>query len=180
MQRSLERVVERVREEQVRKLIREQEETNVPRADERGARPPGISAGSTEFLEKVYEILDFRLRFPLIFDFMVPEPASYVWYLENSPDPELALPTPPPQARGPCPPMRPQFRQQHTSSMQHYLEPQGSLHRRHSTKLRWCPSGIAAGLSLAGQAAPRKRTSRAPRGLRADRRLRATASPDRR
>jgi hypothetical protein len=96
MQRSLERVVERVREEQIRKLIREQEETNVHELVNTDPAATHIS-GVYQFIEKVYQSQVFNYGVRLMFDFMLPEPASYIWHLENSPDPDLALPTAPPK-----------------------------------------------------------------------------------
>jgi hypothetical protein len=92
-ERSLERVVERVREEQVRRILREEEETNLHELE--NATNHHIS-GVYQFLEKVYESQVFNYGIREMFDFMVPEPASYLWYLEGS-ESELNLPTPPPR-----------------------------------------------------------------------------------
>lgn len=92
--RSLERVVERVREEQIRKITREVEETNLHELNnETGEHVIGMY----QFLEKVYESQVFNYGIREMFDFMVPEPASYVWHLKNSPDTDLNLPIPPPR-----------------------------------------------------------------------------------
>lgn len=93
VERSLERVVERVREEQVRKILREQEETNLHEL--KNETDEHIS-GVYQFLEKVYESQIFNYGIRQMFDFMVPEPASYLWYLEKS-DADVNLPTPPPR-----------------------------------------------------------------------------------
>ena len=91
MARSLERIVERVRTEQVRKLIREQEETNLHElANSDGDHISGVY----QFLEKVYESQIFNYGIRQMFDFMVPEPASYIWHLEKT-EPNLNLPEPP-------------------------------------------------------------------------------------
>lgn len=93
VERSLERVVERVREERVRRVIREQEETNLHELE--NATGEHIS-GVYQFLEKVYESQVFNYGIRQMFDFMVPEPASYLWHLEES-ESELNLPNPPPK-----------------------------------------------------------------------------------
>jgi hypothetical protein len=93
IERSLERVVERVREEQVRRVIREQEETNLHELENKTDRH---ISGVYQFLEKVYESQIFNYGIRQMFDFMVPEPASYLWHLEQS-ETELNLPTPPPK-----------------------------------------------------------------------------------
>ena len=91
MQRSLERVVERVREEQVHKVIRETEETNLHElTNDTGKHVSGVY----QFIEKVYESQVFNYGLRQMFDFMVPEPSSYLWYVENNKS-ELNLPTPP-------------------------------------------------------------------------------------
>jgi hypothetical protein len=94
MSRSLERVVERVREEQVLKILREREETNLHEFDN---QDPNHVIGMYQFLEKVYESQVFNYGIRQMFDFMVPEPASYIWFLEGSPSTDLNLPTPPPR-----------------------------------------------------------------------------------
>ncbi len=93
IERSLERVIERVREEQVRRVIREQEETNLHELENNTDRH---ISGVYQFLEKVYESQIFNYGIRQMFDFMVPEPASYLWHLEQS-ETELNLPTPPPK-----------------------------------------------------------------------------------
>jgi hypothetical protein len=86
-------VVERVREEQVRKILREEEETNLHELA--NATSQHVS-GVYQFLEKVYESQIFNYGIRQMFDFMVPEPASYLWHLEGS-EANLNLPTPPPR-----------------------------------------------------------------------------------
>ncbi|HEY0639928.1 MAG TPA: hypothetical protein VGD67_20000, partial [Pseudonocardiaceae bacterium] len=91
VERSLERVIERVREEMVRRVVREREEVNLHELhNETGQHISGIY----QFIEKVYESQVFNYGIRQMFDFMVPEPSSYVWHLERSTS-ELALPTPP-------------------------------------------------------------------------------------
>jgi hypothetical protein len=86
MERSLERVVERVRTEQVRRLIREREETNLHELSNSDSDHFG---GVYQFLEKVYESQIFNFGIRQMFDFMVPEPASYIWHLETLPPPPV-------------------------------------------------------------------------------------------
>ena len=92
IERSLERVVERVRIEQVRRLIREREETNL---HELNNDDGDHISGVYQFLEKVYESQVFNYGIRQMFDFMVPEPASYLWHLEKT-NTNLNLPPPPP------------------------------------------------------------------------------------
>lgn len=91
MERSLERVVERVRTEQVRRLIREQEETNLHDFDNQTSVHV---SGVYQFLEKIYQSQVFNYGIRQMFDFMVPEPASFVWHIEKS-ETKLSLPPPP-------------------------------------------------------------------------------------
>ena len=94
MERSLQRVTQRVREEQIRKLIRESEETN-----KHGFKNETSAhiVGTYQFLEKEYESQIFNYGIRQMFDFMVPEPASFIWHLEQMPGNDLALPPPPPK-----------------------------------------------------------------------------------
>lgn len=90
--RSLERVTERVREVRTRTIIRETEETNLHELDnETGAHVRGIY----QFLDKVYEAQVFNYGIRQMFDFMVPEPASFLWYIEANPSLDLDLPPAP-------------------------------------------------------------------------------------
>lgn len=91
MERSLERVVERVRTEQVRRVIREQEETNLHEFDNQTS---DHVSGVYQFLEKVYQSQVFNYGIRQMFDFMVPEPASFVWHVEKT-ETKLSLPPPP-------------------------------------------------------------------------------------
>ncbi|BAT60606.1 hypothetical protein GJW-30_1_03154 [Variibacter gotjawalensis] len=92
MQRSLDRVVESVREQRVQRIIREQEETNLHEiANETGDHVTGIY----QFLEKVMTSQVFNYGIRTMFDFMVPEPASYIWHLESTPAADVELPPPP-------------------------------------------------------------------------------------
>lgn len=91
MERSLERVVERVRTEQVRRVIREQEETNLHEFDNQTS---DHVSGVYQFLEKIYTSQVFNYGIRQMFDFMVPEPASFVWHIEKT-ETKLSLPPPP-------------------------------------------------------------------------------------
>lgn len=81
VQRSLERVKERVRHERVRRIIRETEERNlhsfINESDE-------SIWGQYQFLDKVFEAQVFNYGKRQMFDLMIPEPASYLLYLERT------------------------------------------------------------------------------------------------
>jgi hypothetical protein len=93
VQRSLERIAERVREERVRRIIRETEAT---KQHELGNDSPSHRSGIYQFLDKIYEaqVFDYGLR--EMFDFMVPEPASFLWWIDRNPHAGPRLPDPPP------------------------------------------------------------------------------------
>ncbi len=92
--RSLERVTERVREVRTRTVIKETEETNLHELDnETGEHVTGIY----QFLDKVYEAQVFNYGIRQMFDFMVPEPASFLWYVEANPTLDVDLPPAPPR-----------------------------------------------------------------------------------
>ena len=80
--RSLERVTERVREVRSRTTIRETEETNLHELDNKTAEHV---RGVYQFLDKIYEAQVFNYGVREMFDFMVPEPASFLWYVEQNP-----------------------------------------------------------------------------------------------
>lgn len=91
VERSLERLSEKVREQRIRKVLREAEETNLHELhNETGAHSSGIY----QYLDKVYEAQVFHYGVRQMFDFMVPEPASFLWWMEGRPNP-LSLPPPP-------------------------------------------------------------------------------------
>lgn len=96
MERSLQRVTNRVREEQIRKLVRESEETNKHGFKNETA---DHTIGIYQFLEKEYECQIFNYGIREMFDFLVPEPASYVWALEKAPGNDVALPPAPPKLK---------------------------------------------------------------------------------
>lgn len=90
--RSIDRVVERVREERIRKLVRETEETNFHGFENKDS---DHKVGIYQYLEKVYETQIFNYGKRMMFDFMVPEPASYLWYVKDIPKADAELPDPP-------------------------------------------------------------------------------------
>lgn len=92
--RSLERVTERVREQRTRTVIRETEETNLHELkNEDAAHVRGIY----QFVDKIYETQVFNYGLREMFDFMVPEPASFLWYVEEHPSLDVELPPAPPK-----------------------------------------------------------------------------------
>jgi hypothetical protein len=92
--RSLERVTERIREQRTRTVIRETEETNLHELNnETGAHVRGIY----QFIDKVYEAQIFNYGLREMFDFMVPEPASFLWYVADNPTLDIDLPPPVPK-----------------------------------------------------------------------------------
>lgn len=92
--RSLERVTERVREMRSRTVIRETEETNLHVLDnDTGSHVRGIY----QFIDKVYEAQVFNYGLREMFDFMVPEPASFLWHVEKNPTLDVELPPAPPR-----------------------------------------------------------------------------------
>lgn len=95
IERSLERVTERVREERVRTVRREMEEKNLHQFTNGDDQPHKV--GIYQFLDKVYEAQVFNYGKRQIFDLVVPEPASYLWYLSSpaSSETRTALPMPP-------------------------------------------------------------------------------------
>lgn len=98
--RSLERLTTRARELRTRTIIRETEETNLHELkNETQAHVSGIY----QFLDKVYETQIFNYGIRAMFDFMIPEPASFLWYVEQNPNIELELPPPPKDLRLVCP-----------------------------------------------------------------------------
>lgn len=94
MSRSLDRVVERVREERIRTVIREQEETNLHELENKSSVHV---SGVYQFVEKVYESQVFNYGIRQMFDFMIPEPASYIWHIESQPETQIKLPDPIPK-----------------------------------------------------------------------------------
>lgn len=92
VERSKERIVERVREERRVTILREVEEVNEHRlTNENGQHISGIY----QFVDKIYESQIFNYGLRQMFDFMIPEPASYLYHLEKQPQPDPELPVPP-------------------------------------------------------------------------------------
>jgi hypothetical protein len=81
VQRSLERVKERVRHERVRRIIQETEERNLHSFINESDKSIW---GQYQFLDKVYEAQVFNYGKRQMFDLMIPEPASYLLYLERT------------------------------------------------------------------------------------------------
>ncbi|MBE7555550.1 MAG: hypothetical protein HS126_31255 [Anaerolineales bacterium] len=82
IERSLERVKEKIREERIRTIIRETEEKNLHSFINSDLQPHKV--GIYQFLDKVYEAQVFNYGKRQMFDLMIPEPASYLWYLNNN------------------------------------------------------------------------------------------------
>ena len=98
--RSLERLTERVREVRTRTIIRETEETNL---HELHNETEEHVSGIYQFLEKIYEAQVFNYGIREMFDFMIPEPASFFWYVEQNPTLDVDLPPPPEKLELLCP-----------------------------------------------------------------------------
>jgi hypothetical protein len=98
--RSLERITTRVREMRTRTIIRETEETNL---HELSNQTQQHVSGVYQFLDKVYETQVFNYGIRLMFDFMIPEPASFLWFVEKNPNIDVDLPPEPKDLRLVCP-----------------------------------------------------------------------------
>lgn len=91
MDRSLERVNERVREERITKILKENETKNLHSFTNTSSEG-GISVDPThfsgvyQFVDKVYraQVFDYGLR--QMFDLMIPEPSSYLWHFNRESD----------------------------------------------------------------------------------------------
>jgi hypothetical protein len=59
--------------------------------------------GIYQFLDKVYEAQVFNYGIREMFDFMVPEPASFLWWVEQHPTLDVELPPPPEKLEILCP-----------------------------------------------------------------------------
>ena len=92
IERSRESIVTTVREERRRRVLREVEEVNRHSVNnDTGTHISGVY----QFLDKVYtsQVFDYGLR--EMFDFLVPEPASYLVHLNSTPRSDIELPVPP-------------------------------------------------------------------------------------
>jgi hypothetical protein len=98
--RSLERLTERVREMRTRTIVRETEETNL---HELHNEIEEHVSGIYQFLDKVYEAQVFNYGIRQMFDFIIPEPASFWWYVTQNPTLDVDLPAPPPKLESLCP-----------------------------------------------------------------------------
>ena len=94
VERSLEQVTHRVRTEQVLQILREQEETNTHELNNQGSTH---IVGLYQYMEKQYESQVFNYGLHQTFDFMVPEPASFTWWVKAGAATQPAAPVPPPR-----------------------------------------------------------------------------------
>lgn len=94
VERSLSRVIDRVKESRTLTLVRETEETNL-HSFTNTQTPAEHIVGVYQFLDKIYEAQVFNYGIRQMFDFMVPEPASFLWYVEGEPGESVSLPKPP-------------------------------------------------------------------------------------
>ena len=93
-------ITERAREVRTRTVIRETEETNLHELNNQTTKHV---SGIYQFLDKVYEAQVFNYGIREMFDFMIPEPASFLWYVEQNPTLDLELPPPPEKLDLLCP-----------------------------------------------------------------------------
>lgn len=100
VKRSLERLTERIREVQTRTIVRETEETNLHELKNETANH---SSGIYQFIEKIYEAQVFNYGIRQMFDFMIPEPASFLWHVEKNPNIDVKLPPMPKDLKQVCP-----------------------------------------------------------------------------
>lgn len=92
MAKSTERIVERRRTEHQLTVLRETEEIN----EHNFSNDDGDHiVGQYQFVEKVEENQIFNYGKRLMFDIMVPEPASYFWFLDARSGEQVSLPVPP-------------------------------------------------------------------------------------
>jgi hypothetical protein len=92
IERSREAIVTTVREERRRRVLREVEEINKHTLDNSSGEH---ISGVYQFLDKVYTSQVFNYGLREMFDFLVPEPASYLVHLNNTPRTDIELPVPP-------------------------------------------------------------------------------------
>lgn len=91
VERSLDKITKKVHEQRVRKTLQETEETNLHELDNKTSEHV---RGIYQFLDKVYEAQVFNYGLRQMFDFVVPEPASYVWSLLTNETPANLPPKP--------------------------------------------------------------------------------------
>jgi hypothetical protein len=92
VERSRDSIVSTVRELRRRRVLREVEETNEHSLSNAGATH---ISGVYQFLDKIYTSQVFNYGLRQMFDFLVPEPASYLIHLNDSPRSDIQLPVPP-------------------------------------------------------------------------------------
>ncbi|MDZ4824116.1 MAG: hypothetical protein SH856_11710 [Flavobacteriales bacterium] len=87
--RALERIVERIREEQITKVIEEFEEKNTHQLDNRGGDKHAV--GLYRWVDKVYnaKVVNYGKR--LMFEFFIPEPGSFHLWAMAKPAADLGL-----------------------------------------------------------------------------------------
>ena len=83
-----------MRTEQVLQILREQEETNTHELNNQGSTH---IVGLYQYMEKQYESQVFNYGLHQTFDFMVPEPASFTWWVRGRAATQPAAPVPPPR-----------------------------------------------------------------------------------
>lgn len=81
VERSKERIVEKTTTERKTILIRETKETNEHTLNNAG---PDHDSAIYQYVDKIYESQVFDYGKRQMFDFMIPEPSSYLWYLKES------------------------------------------------------------------------------------------------
>jgi hypothetical protein len=91
VERSKEWIIESIAVRQERTLVREITETNTHTlANESSEHRFAIY----QYVDKIYQSQVFDYGKRLMFDFMVPEPASFLWYLKSKTNLELDIPVP--------------------------------------------------------------------------------------
>lgn len=94
IERSVSRIKDRVKKSRTVTMIREAEERN-QHGFVNTTLPAEHIVGIYQFLDKVYEAQVFNYGLRQMFDFMIPEPASYLWHLQREPADAATLPSPP-------------------------------------------------------------------------------------
>lgn len=94
VERSLSRIIDRVKESRTLTLVRETEETNL-HSFTNAQTPAEHIVGVYQFLDQIYEAQVFNYGIRQMFDFMVPEPASFLWYVQSDPGASISLPEAP-------------------------------------------------------------------------------------
>jgi hypothetical protein len=92
VERSRDSIVSTVRELRRRRVLREIEEVNEHSLTNAGAEH---ITGIYQFLDKIYTSRVFNYGLRQMFDFQVPEPASFLIYLNKAPRSDIEVPVPP-------------------------------------------------------------------------------------